>query len=229
MSREHLVSKCLYGQNVKVKGLPWCKDEWSFRSIDNLTSKVLCKDHNSGLSPVDDAAKATLDTIADAFALWHVRKKIATRTWSKKYFETSMLLLERWCLKTLINVNLNLKPGWPIDGDSPTPTRELVRIAFGVERFNRPLGLYLIVSDHPEQRTIDLIEGEITVQTETVNNRLSGARFDMWGLTFLLNLYPDELKVSGGRLMGRGGMAHKFQTHNDKGRLVLSHVLTYTY
>ena len=146
-----------------------------------------------------------------------------------KHFKTSMLLLERWCLKTLINVNLNLKPGWPIDGDSPNPTDELVGIAFGIERFKRPLGLYLIVSDQPEQRTIDLMEGEITIQTETMNDRLSGARFNMWGLTYLLNLYPDELKVNGGQLLGRGGMDHKFQTNDDKRRWVLSHVLKYEY
>ena len=140
-----------------------------------------------------------------------------------------MLLLERWCLKTLLNINLNLKPGWPIDGDSPNPTQELVRIAFGVERFKRPLGLYLIVSDKPEERTIDLIEGKISIQTHTVNDRLSGATFDMWGMIYLLNLYPDELKVNGGKLLGRGGMDYKFHTHDDRGRLVLSHVLTYTY
>src|SRR5579871_4387929 len=163
MSREHIVSKCLYGKNVKVRGLPWCKDEWAFRSIDNLTSKILCRRHNTGLSAVDDAARSTLDTIVDAFALWNVRNKIVTRSWTVKRFTTNMLLLERWCLKTLINTNLNLKPGWPIDGDSPDPTDELVRIAFGVERFKRPLGLYLVGPEKPQQRTVNLEGSEITV------------------------------------------------------------------
>jgi len=184
MLREHIVSKCLYGENVKVKGLPWCKDDWAYRSIDSVASKVLCKDHNSRLGPVDDAARATLDTITDAFSLWHVRQKIITRRWTVKHFSTNMLMLERWCLKTLINSNLNLKPGWPIRDDSPMPTDELVRIVFGLERFKRPMGLYLIVSEEPEQRAVNLGDSEMTLVIETANERLSGATFDMWGLTF---------------------------------------------
>ena len=163
MSREHIVSKCLYGQNVKVKGLPWCKVEWSYRSIDNLTSKILCKDHNSRLSDVDDGARHTLDTIIDAFALWNLRSRIINRRWTVRHFATDMLLLERWCLKTLINTNLNLKPGWPIKGDSPNLTDELVRITFGMERFKRPMGLYVVGSEQPEQRTVNLDESEITI------------------------------------------------------------------
>ena len=230
MSREHIVSKCLYGENVKVKGFPWCKDEWAYRSIDNVTSKVLCRRHNSALSPLDDAACDTLETIGQAFDLWHVRSKYLSRSWTVSHFRTNMLLLERWCLKTLINVNLNLKPGWPIDGDSPTPTDELVGIAFGKEKFKPPMGLYVWVSDEPEQSTVNLMEGEITVQTETSNNRLSGASFDMWGMKFLLNLHPEERTAkNGGRLMGRGGMDCNFRTYDDKRRLVLSHVLKFAY
>lgn len=230
MSREHIVSKCLYGPNVKVKGLPWCKDEWSYRSIDNLTSKILCKDHNSRLSDVDDGARHTLDTIIDAFALWNSRSRIISRRWTVRHFATNMLLLERWCLKTLINTNLNLKPGWPIKGDSPEPTDELVRIAFGMERFKRPKGLYVVGSEKPEQRTVNLAESEITIIIETANERLSGATFDMWGLTFMLSLHSEERTMKNGRsLIGRNGMEHRFQTHDDKGRPVLSHVLKYEY
>jgi len=31
------------------------------------------------------------------------------------------------------------------------------------------------------------------------------------------------------RLMGKNGMDHKFQTRDNKGRLVLSHVMKYEY
>jgi len=190
MSQEHLVSECLYDTDIKVKGLPWCQSDWKFLKIGTLTSPILCQHHNHSLSEVDDGAKHTMNTIAQAFALWHVRKPIRARHWSKQYFSTNMLLFERWCLKTLININLNLKPGMPIQDGSISPTEELVRVAFGRDRFKPPMGLYMMVSDKPENRTIDLIEGEITVQTKSCNDQLSGAEFNMWGFSFLLNLYP---------------------------------------
>jgi len=92
------------------------------------------------------------------------------------------------------------------------------------------MGLYVVGSEKPEQRTVNLEESEITIVIETANERLSGATFNMWGLIFLLNLHPEERTMKhGGRLIGRSGMDHKFQTHDDKGRLVLSHVLKYEY
>ena len=68
MSKEHVVSGCLYEKDVKVKGLPWCQD-WVYRNINNVTSKILCSRHNSILHKVDDGAKHTLDTIGEAFDL----------------------------------------------------------------------------------------------------------------------------------------------------------------
>ena len=122
MSQEHLVSECLYDRSVKVKGLPWCKDDWKFLSIENVTSRILCRQHNTALSEVDDGAKHTLETIGQAFDLFEIRKNIVTRSWSKKYFTTNMLLLERWCLKTLININMN-SSGTPIEHGSTMPLR----------------------------------------------------------------------------------------------------------
>ena len=92
------------------------------------------------------------------------------------------------------------------------------------------MGLYVLGFEKPEQRTVNLEESEITIVIETENQRLSGATFDMWGLTFLLSLHAEERAMKDGRrLIGRNGMDHKFQTHDDKGRLVLSHVLKYQY
>lgn len=95
-----------------------------------------------------------------------------------------------------------------------------------------PDGLYVVGPgvENPEMRTVNLEGSEITVIIETANNRLSGATFDMWGLTFLLSLHPEERTMKDGKhLMGRNGMDHKFQTLDRKGRPVLSHVLTYDY
>lgn len=117
MSQEHLISECLYDGEIRVKGLPWCRETEKKITIATLTSGILCRRHNSALSDVDAAAKQTLETLRAAFDLWERRKNIVTRSWTIKYFETNMLLLERWCLKTLININLNSKPGLPVDAE----------------------------------------------------------------------------------------------------------------
>jgi hypothetical protein len=156
MSQEHLVSECLFDSEVNVKGLPWCKDEQKKVPIRTLTSRILCRYHNGALSELDSGAKHTLDTLGEAFDLMRVREKIRARSWTIKYFTTDMLLLERWCLKTLININLNHRPGLPIQGDSNRPTDELVRVAFGLDRFKPPMGLYMIAT---EGGRIDLVDG----------------------------------------------------------------------
>ena len=54
ISREHLVSKCVFpDQSIFVRGLDWCLDEPKEVRIETLTAKILCKDHNSALSELD--------------------------------------------------------------------------------------------------------------------------------------------------------------------------------
>lgn len=57
ISREHLVSECLFAdQSVFVQGLDWCLDAAKEVRIESLTGKVLCEAHNRGLSELDAAA-----------------------------------------------------------------------------------------------------------------------------------------------------------------------------
>ncbi len=55
-------------------------------------------------------------------------------------------LLERWFLKTLINISCDKE--YPIGGKSQVPGRptdELVRVAFGLTRFKGKAGLSFVV------------------------------------------------------------------------------------
>ena len=74
MSQEHLVSECLFEGDIKVMGLPWCKNVAKRIRIETLTDNILCRHHNSALSEVDNAAKHTLDTLAEAMDLYERRK-----------------------------------------------------------------------------------------------------------------------------------------------------------
>jgi hypothetical protein len=227
MSREHLVSKCLFEKQVRVKGLPWCKDTEKTVGIEGLASKFLCRHHNSTLSELDGAAKQTLDTLLEACKLFDARRNIITARWTVKYFITDMLLLERWCLKTLINVNLNGKPGLPVDSEagSNRPTEELVRIVFGLDRFTPPKGLYRIAENG---KNIDLGDGHIHITTKSRDGRLGAAEFTLWGLQFFLSLIPEPIRWEGGTLM-RGEHKQWFNTWDRKKRRVNSHLMTFTY
>jgi len=228
MSQEHLVSECLYDGEIKVKGLPWCKDTLKTIRIETLTAPLLCRYHNQTLSEVDKAAKQTLNTLREACDLWEKRKNIRTRSWTVKYFTTDMLLLERWCLKTLININLSGKPGLPVYavGQSNRPTDELVRIAFGLERFKPPMGLYRVAVTG--ETLIDVGDGHIHLTTKGRNGRLGGAELKLLGLPFFLSLLPEPIRWEGGHLM-RGEMKQWFSTYDLKNRPVKSHLMTFTY
>lgn len=228
MSQEHLVSECLFEGEVKVKGLPWCKDAEKTIGKGRLTAPLLCRHHNGILGEVvDKAAKHTLDTLRTAFDLWEVRKAIRARSWTKKYFETDMLLLERWCLKTLININLSNKPGFPIEpeGKSNRPTEELVRVVFGLDRFEPPKGLYRVAALGDRGNFLD---GAIHLETQTLNDRLIGGKFELWGIPFVLSLFPEEIKWEGRNLI-RGELKQWFNTRDLKNREVKSHLVTFTY
>jgi len=155
-----------------------------------------------------------------------VREKVRARHWTVKHFNTDMLLLERWCLKTLIN--LNQQEDFPISPEAPEPhkpTKELVEVAFGLKRFADPSGLYMIVRSGGQ---FTLNEGELSIGTMRMGDRLAGAEFCLWGVPFFLNLLPTPFPMQGANLL-RHNIKHCFQTFDDKRRPVKSHVVKFFY
>jgi hypothetical protein len=201
MSKEHLVSKCLFPGDVTVKGLPWCKDKEKTIGIGNLTSGFLCRHHNSALSELDSASKQTLDTLIEAVDLYERRKNI--------------------------NINLSGRPGLPVDVESRSnrPTEELVRIVFGLERFKPPKGLYRIAVTGAN---LDLADGHVHLTTKSRDGRLAAAEFRLWGLPFFLSLVDEPIRWEGGNLL-RGEHKQWFSTWDLKNRQVKSHLMTFTY
>src|ERR1035437_930614 len=143
-SHEHIVSQCLYpDQSIKVQGFPWCLDAPKEIGIVSLTQQILCKKHNEELgAKVDAGSKHMRDTLAQACRLLNAREKIQSRHWTIQYFETDMLLLERWCLKTLINTNHQGGLKYLDDSEADSPPCELVEFVFGGRRFTDYKGLY---------------------------------------------------------------------------------------
>jgi hypothetical protein len=228
-SQEHTISECLYpDQLIIVQGFPWCLDAPKELPSKTLTQQILCKKHNEQLgSEVDWASKHSRDTLGEAMDLYTKRNSIRSRRWTIQYFETNMQLLERWCLKTLININH--QSGWKyMDESQPeSPPPELVEFVFGRRRFSDHKGLYVIAKVGSQQ---EMNDGRLRITPKTTREepRLVGATFVLWGFPFYLNLLPEKIAWDGADLM-RHEVKWWFQTGDDKSRNVKSHRLTFSY
>jgi hypothetical protein len=145
MSKEHTVTAGLFtSDRVVVKGFPWCR-EFKEIGLPNLVGKVLCKKHNSDLSVVDAVSIETAKIFRQFVDLQFARAEMAPRRWTYQRFPINGSLLERWCLKTLINIAFG-KPN-RIGNDSQQdgrPSKRLVKIAYGIEVFRPRAGLYAL-------------------------------------------------------------------------------------
>jgi hypothetical protein len=80
MSGEHIVSAGIFpGNTVNIKGLSWRLDAPKQIGLANLVKNVLCTEHNSRLSPVDEAGIQTFKTISAFIGLGHVRSGVARK------------------------------------------------------------------------------------------------------------------------------------------------------
>src|ERR1039457_6265753 len=144
ISREHLVSECFFPVGgVKVKGQSWCLDEEKEVGLASLTGKIRCQKHNSDLSELDTAIATITETLSESVKLFESRKRVSSRRWRIERYTIDGLLLERWFLKTFINLSV-VDNKWIIgEGTHPCgmPSDDLVRIAFGLNRFEGNLGL----------------------------------------------------------------------------------------
>ena len=207
VSREHIVSKGLFDtQGIYVQGFQWCMNEPKPIAVEGFTAKILCSKHNSELSRVDQAGIETANVFREAFRLSDVREKMRPRIWARKKFRIDGYQLERWFLKTLINVACR--------GDRPLgsraeypgkPTQELVEIAFGLKQFSQKAGLYLMADIGEMPPRGDLFRIITALQDD---KHLAGARFQFQGIRYLLCLDSTGAR-RGLRFMGRDGKAYE--------------------
>jgi hypothetical protein len=187
MSREHVFSASLFsGKTVMVQGFEWCKDKPKEIGISGLTRKTLCREHNSGLSPLDAEAGCAFGTLRAMAELYDTRIKLKPRIWTVKKFSINGALLERWFLKSLINVGCGRK--YPIGRDAPTagkPSQRLVRIAFGLEDFDGQAGLYTMAAEGMRFTMEDRVQCLTLISRQ---DYVEGAVFGFRGIGFLLCL-----------------------------------------
>lgn len=186
-SGEHLFSAGLFqGNMVTVQGFHWCPELKSV-GLASLTANILCTTHNSELSPLDSAALQALNTLEEARRLLHVRAGLKPRRfWSSVRDRVDGPLLERWFMKTAINLFhvVGADAKWFSTGQrADNPPVGFVEIAFGRRRAEPPLGLY----STPQAGVPVGPAGHLSFQPLFgIGRRFAGARFQFQGFRFLL-------------------------------------------
>ena len=215
ISREHVITRGIFPDDeLLVQGFDWCRDGPAKMSLSGLTRKILCVKHNSDLSTADEAGIAAVEEFREFVRLGMARSKAKPRPWRLVRYTIDGFELERWFLKTLVNVAfLREYPiGRPVQPEW-RPSRELIEIAFGLRRFQPRAGLYLIGGEAGDNVNTN---EKLQIMTFTDNNqKLVGARLVFFGFTFLIylevagpNRYVQFLNADGKATPGRNLMYH---------------------
>ena len=194
---EHLITEgIIEGKSVGVSGLPWCREERKFISKRAYTANILCRKHNSDLSPVDDAAIHAFNTLRKMIKIQDQRRAlIQERHWAGRFDVHEYVLdgerLERWFLKTLINFEVVGGQGLPIlvpSGPPSQPPPELVKIAFGLSRLKHRAGLYLASVEGDSIMAQERVRYTSLVKESEGGDCIGAGEFRFYGLQFFLCL-----------------------------------------
>jgi hypothetical protein len=195
ISGEHVFSKGLFaGKLVTISGSPWSLGGIKTIGVKGLESHVLCEKHNSLLSPVDVEGINAFRLLRQIDAEVGYRDDNQNGTWDVVRYAIDGNLLERWFLKTTMNIvsARGSKQKWSDDPDHIDPPANLVRAAFGQERLRKPAGLYLWAGQAIGEKV--RIDDQIHVAPVVRNGGvIVGAHFVMRGLQFLIWLLDQEV------------------------------------
>jgi hypothetical protein len=185
ISREHLVSGGVFEQqNIYVQGFQWCQDEEAKISLASITSKILCRKHNSELSPID---KEGINAVRIFESL--LPENLRSNTILPENGKVNGYQFERWLLKTAINVsyksNLHIGLGMS-ESQLGLPSPYLLAVVFGGLNFTHNMGVYMLTNRKPTKFRV----GEIAMFPVYKDGAIGGFFFHIRGLKFFLSLLP---------------------------------------
>jgi hypothetical protein len=220
---------------VNVQGLSWCLHEPKKIGLSSLVKNVLCTNHNSQLSPVDEAGISARNNFKEGFRLYNARSNALVQRWSKSTFEVDGINLERWFLKTLIT--LGFGGAFPVSAqsqDSRTPHQRLVEVRFGVTQFQPKAGLYMF----GEVGRKFNVEDKLTIITfrDVKDTFIAGATFFVYGFEFILfldesGLHPQNVNFvrKDGVKEQRNNPVHRPQNMNFQIGKHVSHTIKFSW
>jgi hypothetical protein len=186
-SREHYISKGLFeGDAVKLIGLPWCKFEEKTIGLASASTKILCKTHNERLSNLDDEAIRAFTSIREIFLLQSRQKLLSPRFWKVQTWKVNGRLLERWFLKTAINL-MHVQTqaiAWPGATEPRVPTTDVVDACFGLSPIRSPRGLHAVAAVGQDVESSDYVS--FAPLTDTTTQSFAGGIFEFRGIRFVL-------------------------------------------
>lgn len=188
LSREHIVSDGLWtGPSITVQGFPWCARSPITVGRAAITAKILCREHNSLLSPVDEGGILAFQALRQATQLAQRRRKIPQRQWMLHCFTVDGDLLERWFLKTAINIaSMGATPvQWLQEATADGLPALFVEAAYGRTRLPAPMGLYAAATPG---ETVNDIESVELAPILTPDEKVAAFIFRFAGARFLLSM-----------------------------------------
>lgn len=194
MSREHVISQSLFlSEYVDVSGYRWCKGGPKRIGLSSFTKKALCRKHNNDLSPIDSSGAYAFDILRQQTTLTIERGKQPDRNYRKLTFSISATLLERWLLKTLINISYGGEHLIGPDSGKPGyPSAQLVNIVFGRKRFPPGNGLHIVSKSGLDIHFSDRVEMAPLVKDAKY---IHGGFFKFFGVLMFLDLVPGGLTI----------------------------------
>jgi hypothetical protein len=141
MSAEHYWTRSLFlSSMVTVEGLPYADGKTVEKHIDDLVTNVLCKQHNSELSPLDTALSDLANALREMARLGQVRGQITKKKyWPSTRFVVDGPKIEKCMLKMALNCSKVLRVA-----DKWTPPTWLPEVIFGKRDLPEGVGLALV-------------------------------------------------------------------------------------
>jgi hypothetical protein len=144
-------------------------------------------------SQLDSVAAHAFDVLRNQTKLSNDRAKNPNQKYRTVVYSLNASVLERWLLKTLINVGYG---GDHFIGSNSTregyPSDDLVKIAFGKTKFAKENGLYVAMKNGMSLKFLDKVQIETLLKDDKY---IQGGRFTFRGVYMFLDLVPGGLKV----------------------------------
>jgi len=184
-SREHIVTEStLQGSQLNVRGFLFLHGNTISLHKSHFKSNILCEAHNNALSQVDEAGTVAFNALRDSAGPNPRRTNKVNGT-----------LLERWLLKTLINMEV-------LADFNLWPPRDIAEIAFGRNVFAPNAGLFLLGYSFDPEFGDERVSYTRFIE-EGAGNKIVGGRFKFRSFDLLLTLaanpFPElQIVVNGG-------------------------------
>ncbi|MBM9578179.1 hypothetical protein JWG45_13560 [Leptospira sp. 201903070] len=190
-SKEHIISKNIFEEKVFVQGFSWCLNEAKEISVSKAVAKLLCTKHNNSLSDYDTEAGKFFRFMNEFSEHDSQMKARNYRFVENKKYNVNGLKLERWFVKTFLNIIFANKKEYR---DKINLTY-LLDVLYNEKNFEEPFGLNIMVRVGDKIKSKDSIFH--TPVFDSTRKEIVGALFEFRGVKFLLKIPPKTVNSDG--------------------------------